>query len=130
MTDIFLQKIFCSYLGSGSACRSVKGQVVVWGNQVIKEALIYSVFPNSQNFKIPRYHLISRQGEKFKYLAWFDASSYETICWRDNLDQLIAILKAGDLDWIISVEKVRLSIAWWWLRCRVSFFNETKHGNH
>jgi diphosphomevalonate decarboxylase len=59
----FYQSIFARRLGSGSACRSVKGQVVVWGNQAnIKGSSdLYGVeFPNTihKNFritKIPSY---------------------------------------------------------------------------
>jgi mevalonate pyrophosphate decarboxylase len=68
MTDAyFYQSIFVARL-FGSACRSVKGQVVVWETKPLKEALICteSNFQiHSQKFQeLPRYHLISRQREK------------------------------------------------------------------
>jgi mevalonate pyrophosphate decarboxylase len=70
---LIFTKSFTRPLGSGSACRSVKGQVVVWGNQAnIKGSSdLYGVeFLQFTKFQeLPRYHLISRQGEnKFQVL--------------------------------------------------------------
>jgi diphosphomevalonate decarboxylase len=95
-------------LGSGSACRSVKGQVVVWETKpILKEALICT----ESNFQIqftkfqelPRYHLISRQREK-QVSSTVGHDLMHAIPMpkgdlpaHDNLDQLIAIFESGNL---------------------------------
>jgi diphosphomevalonate decarboxylase len=67
---IFTKSIFTRRLGSGSACRSVKGQVVVWGNQAnIKGSSdLYGVeFPNTIHKNFKNYQdtiLLVDKGEK------------------------------------------------------------------
>lgn len=115
--DYFYQKAsLLARLGSGSACRSVKGQVVVWGNQANIEGStnLYGVeFPNEIHANFKNYQdtiLLVDKGEKqvsstvghdlmhnhpYAYSRFAQA--------HENLDQLIAIFESGDLDAFIKV---------------------------
>jgi hypothetical protein len=106
MTDAyFYQKHLCARLGSGT-CRSVKGQVVVWETKpILKEALIYTESNFQIQFtkisRITKIHLISRQrGKQVSSTVGHDLMHDHPYAERrfaqahDNLDQLIAILKA------------------------------------
>jgi diphosphomevalonate decarboxylase len=118
MTDAyFYQKAsLLARLGSGSACRSVKGQVVVWGNQANIEGSsdLYGVeFPNAihQNFK--NYQdtiLLVDKGEKqVSSTVGHDLMHDHPYAERrfeqahENLDKLIAIFESGNLDEFIKV---------------------------
>jgi len=115
--DYFYQKAsFLARLGSGSACRSVKGNVVVWGNQANIEGstdLFGVEFPYTihQNFK--NYQdtiLLVDKGEKqvsstvghdlmhnHPYAEKRFAQAHE------NLDILIEIFESGNLEEFIKV---------------------------
>jgi len=118
MTDAyFYQKAsLLARLGSGSACRSIKGQVVVWGNQANIEGStdLYGVeFPNEIHANFKNYQdtiLLVDKGEKqvsstvghdlmhnHPYASSRFAQAHE------NLDALKAIFKSGDLDGFIKV---------------------------
>jgi diphosphomevalonate decarboxylase len=103
-------------LGSGSACRSVKGQVVVWGNQAnIKGSSdLYGVeFPNTIHKNFKNYQdtiLLVDKGEKqVSSTVGHDLMHAHPYAERrfaqahDNLDQLIAIFESGNLDEFIKV---------------------------
>jgi diphosphomevalonate decarboxylase len=118
MTDAyFYQKAsLLARLGSGSACRSVKGQVVVWGNQAnIKGSSdLYGVeFPNTIHKNFKNYQdtiLLVDKGEKqVSSTVGHDLMHAHPYAERrfaqahDNLDQLIAIFESGNLDEFIKV---------------------------
>lgn len=103
-------------LGSGSACRSVKGQVVVWGNQAnIKGSSdLYGVeFPNAihENFKnFQDTILLVDKGEKqVSSTVGHDLMHNHTYAERrftqahENLDKLITLFESGNLDEFIKV---------------------------
>jgi diphosphomevalonate decarboxylase len=118
MTDAyFYQKAsLLARLGSGSACRSVKGQVVVWGNQSNIEGSsdLYGVeFPNTIHKNFKNYQdtiLLVDKGEKqVSSTIGHDLMHAHPYAERrfaqahDNLDQLIAIFESGNLDAFIKV---------------------------
>jgi diphosphomevalonate decarboxylase len=67
---IFTKSIFTRRLGSGSACRSVKGQVVVWEKANIGSSDLYGVEFQIQFTKFQEYQdtiLLDRGKTSFKY---------------------------------------------------------------
>ena len=103
-------------LGSGSACRSIKGQVVVWGNQAnIKGSsdLYGTEFPNAIHENFKNYQdtiLLVDKGEKqvsstvghdlmhdHPYAERRFAQAHE------NLDKLTTIFESGNLEEFIKV---------------------------
>jgi diphosphomevalonate decarboxylase len=118
MTDAyFYQKTsLLARLGSGSACRSVKGQVVIWGNHAnIKGSSdLYGVeFPNAihDNFKnFQDTILLVDKGEKqVSSTVGHDLMYAHPHAERrfaqahDNLNQLITIFESGNLEQFIQV---------------------------
>ncbi|MFQ6603407.1 diphosphomevalonate/mevalonate 3,5-bisphosphate decarboxylase family protein [Flavobacterium sp. C3NV] len=118
MTDeYFFQKAsFLSRLGSGSACRSVKGNVVAWGNQANIEGSsdLYGVeFPYTIHENFKNYQdtiLLVDKGEKqVSSTVGHDLMHNHPYAERrfaqahENLDQLIAIFESGNLDEFIKV---------------------------
>lgn len=118
MTDAyFYQKAsFLARLGSGSACRSIKGQVVVWGNQanIAGSTDLYGVeFPNEIHSNFKNYQdtiLLVDKGEKqVSSTVGHDLMHNHPYAERrfaqahENLDALKAIFKSGDLDAFIKV---------------------------
>ena len=115
--DYFYQKAsFLARLGSGSACRSVKGNVVVWGNQAnIEESSdLYGVeFPYVIHDNFKNYQdtiLLVDKGEKqVSSTVGHDLMHNHPYAERrfaqahENLDQLIAIFESGNLDEFIKV---------------------------
>jgi diphosphomevalonate decarboxylase len=115
----FFQKAsFLARLGSGSACRSVKGSVVVWETKTTSmEVLIYLEFPNTIHANFKNYQdtiLLVDKGEKqvsstlghdlmhnHPYAERRFAQAHE------NLDQLITIFESGDLEEFIKWSKVK-----------------------
>jgi diphosphomevalonate decarboxylase len=115
--DYFYQKAsFLARLGSGSGCRSVKGQVVVWGNQAnIKGSSdLYGVeYPYAIHDSFKDFQdtiLLVDKGEKqvsstlghdlmhdHPYAERRFAQAHE------NLDKLITIFENGNLDAFIKV---------------------------
>ncbi|SEA63025.1 diphosphomevalonate decarboxylase [Flavobacterium gillisiae] len=118
MTDAyFYQKAsLLARLGSGSACRSVKGQVVVWGNQanIGGSSDLYGVeFPNAihDNFKnFQDTILLVDKGEKqvsstvghdLMHAHPYAERRFEQA--HENLDKLTAIFESGNLEEFIKV---------------------------
>ena len=115
--DYFYQKAsFLARLGSGSACRSVKGQVVVWGNHAnIKGSsdLFGVEFPNTIHDNFKNYQdtiLLVDKGEKqVSSTVGHDLMHNHPYAERrfaqahENLDQLISIFESGDLNEFIKV---------------------------
>lgn len=115
--EYFYQKAsFLARLGSGSACRSVKGKVVVWGNHgnIQGSSDLYGVeFPHSihDNFKnFQDTILLVDKGEKQVSSSMghnlmnghpFAERRFEQA--HENLDKLINVFESGNLDEFITI---------------------------
>ena len=115
--DYFYQKAsFLARLGSGSACRSVKGNVVVWGNHenIKGSSDLFGVeFPNNihENFKnFQDTILLVDKGEKQVSSSVghnlmnghpFAEKRFEQA--HENLDKLINVFESGNLEEFISI---------------------------
>lgn len=123
--DHFYQKAsLLARLGSGSACRSIKGQVVVWGNQAnIKGSSdLYGVeFSNEIHANFTNYQdtiLLVDKGEKqVSSTVGHDLMHNHPFAERrfaqahENLDKLTTIFKSGDLyEFIKVVESEALTL--------------------
>ncbi|MCW2120475.1 diphosphomevalonate/mevalonate 3,5-bisphosphate decarboxylase family protein [Flavobacterium sp. 7A] len=115
--DYFYQKAsFLARLGSGSACRSVKGQVVVWGNQTnVKGSsdlygveypyAIHDVFKGFQDTIL----LVDKGEKQVSSTLGHDLMHNHPYAERrfaqahENLNKLISIFQNGDLDEFIKV---------------------------
>ena len=118
MTDeYFYQKAsFLARLGSGSACRSVKGNVVVWGNQknINGSTDLFGVeFPNIIHENFDNYQdtiLLVDKGEKqVSSTVGHDLMHNHPYAERrfaqahENLDRLITIFESGNIEEFIKV---------------------------
>ena len=115
--DYFHQKAsFLARLGSGSACRSVKGSVVVWGNQanIPTSSDLFGVeFPHAIHDNFKNYQdtiLLVDKGEKqVSSTVGHDLMHDHPFAERrfaqahENLDQLIAIFESGNLEEFIKI---------------------------
>jgi len=115
--DYFYQKAsFLARLGSGSACRSVKGSVVVWGNHSKTKGSsdFFGVeFPHAIHDHFKNYQdtiLLVDKGEKqVSSTVGHDLMHNHPFAERrfgqahDNLDQLSAILQNGNVDEFIQI---------------------------
>lgn len=115
--EYFYQKAsFLARLGSGSACRSVKGKLVVWGNHanIERSSDLYGVeFPNTIHDNFKNYQdtiLLVDKGEKqVSSTLGHDLMHNHPYAQRrfaqahENLDQLITIFENGNLDKFIKV---------------------------
>ncbi|MEM0576007.1 diphosphomevalonate/mevalonate 3,5-bisphosphate decarboxylase family protein [Flavobacterium polysaccharolyticum] len=115
--DYFYQKAsFLARLGSGSACRSVKGNLVVWGNQANIEGSsnlfgvpfsgkVHSVFENYQDTILlvdkGEKQVSSTVGHDLMHNHPFAARRFEQA--HENIDQLIPIFENGDLEAFIKI---------------------------
>ena len=107
----YLKASFLARLGSGSACRSVKGSIVCWGNQANIEgttdlygvAFPYAIHENFNNYQDTI--LLVDKGEKQVSSSLghnlmnghpFAERRFEQA--HENLDTLITIFKNGDLE--------------------------------
>jgi diphosphomevalonate decarboxylase len=115
--DYFYQKAsFLARLGSGSACRSVKGKVVVWGNHdnIQKSSDLYGVeFPNAIHENFQNFQdtiLLVDKGEKQVSSSVghnlmnghpFAERRFEQA--HENLDKLINVFESGNLDEFITI---------------------------
>ncbi|MFD1603587.1 diphosphomevalonate/mevalonate 3,5-bisphosphate decarboxylase family protein [Flavobacterium artemisiae] len=115
--DYFYQKAsFLARLGSGSACRSVKGNVVVWGNQKnipVSTDLFGVEFPHTIHENFKNYQdtiLLVDKGEKqVSSTVGHDLMHNHPYAERrfaqahENLDQLISIFENGNIEEFIKV---------------------------
>lgn len=116
-TEYFYQKAsLLARLGSGSACRSVKGQVVVWGNHknISGSSDLFGVeFPNVIHDNFKNYQdtiLLVDKGEKqVSSTVGHDLMHDHPFAERrfaqahENLDKLITIFKNGNLEEFIKI---------------------------
>jgi diphosphomevalonate decarboxylase len=115
--DYFYNKAsFLARLGSGSACRSVKGQVVVWGNQInIKGSsnlygveYPYKIHPIFNNFQ-DTILLVDKGEKQVSSTLGHDLMHHHPFAERrfaqahENLDKLIPIFKNGNLEEFIAI---------------------------
>jgi diphosphomevalonate decarboxylase len=115
--DYFYQKSsFLARLGSGSACRSIKGNVVIWGNHenIQGSSDLFGVeFPNAihENFKnFQDTILLVDKGEKQVSSSIghnlmnghpFAERRFEQA--HENLDKLISVFESGNLEEFITI---------------------------
>jgi len=118
MTDeYFYQKAsFLARLGSGSACRSVKGNVVVWGNQANIEGSTdlfgvefpYAIHENFKNYQ-DTILLVDKGEKQVSSTVGHDLMHNHPYAERrfaqahENLDLLISIFESGNLEEFIKV---------------------------
>jgi diphosphomevalonate decarboxylase len=118
MTDEFFYKkaSFLARLGSGSACRSIKGNIVVWGNHKEIEGssdLFGVAFPNTVHDNFKEYQdtiLLVDKGEKqVSSTVGHDLMHHHPFAERrflqahENLSSLISIFRTGNLDEFIKI---------------------------
>ncbi|PWB24934.1 diphosphomevalonate/mevalonate 3,5-bisphosphate decarboxylase family protein [Flavobacterium sp. HTF] len=118
MTDAyFYQKAsFLARLGSGSACRSVKGNVVVWGNQANIEGSTdlfgvefpYTIHENFKNYQ-DTILLVDKGEKQVSSTVGHDLMHNHPYAERrfaqahENLDKLTSIFESGNIDEFIKV---------------------------
>lgn len=115
--EYFYQKAsFLARLGSGSACRSVKGNVVVWGNQANIQGSTdlfgvefpYTIHENFKNYQ-DTILLVDKGEKQVSSTVGHDLMHNHPYAERrfaqahENLDKLIAIFENGNLDEFIKV---------------------------
>ncbi|RVT79546.1 diphosphomevalonate decarboxylase [Flavobacterium sufflavum] len=118
MTDDYFYKkaSFLARLGSGSACRSIKGQVVAWGQQANIEGssdLFGVEFPSAIHENFKNYQdtiLLVDKGEKqVSSTVGHDLMHDHPFAERrfaqahENLDKLIALFENGNLEEFIKI---------------------------
>jgi len=118
MTDEYFNKkaSFLARLGSGSACRSIKGKVVVWGNHnnIEGSSDLFGVeFPHKIHANFKNYQdtiLLVDKGEKqVSSTVGHDLMHNHPFAEKrfaqahENLDALISIFKSGDLTEFIKI---------------------------
>ena len=118
MTDEFFYKkaSFLARLGSGSACRSIKGRIVIWGNHKEIEGssdLFGVAFPNTVHDNFKEYQdtiLLVDKGEKqVSSTVGHDLMHHHPFAERrflqahENLSSLISIFRTGNLDEFIKI---------------------------
>jgi diphosphomevalonate decarboxylase len=115
--DYFYQKAsFLARLGSGSACRSVKGSVVVWGNHnnIQGSSDLFGVeFPKIIHEKFLNFQdtiLLVDKGEKqvsstigHDLMHNHPFAERRFIQAHENLDKLSAVFESGNLDGFITI---------------------------
>ncbi len=115
--DYFYQKAsLLARLGSGSACRSVKGQVVAWGNQANIEGssdlfgveFPYTIHENFKNYQ-DTILLVDKGEKQVSSTVGHDLMHDHPFAERrfaqahENLDQLIPIFESGNLEKFIKI---------------------------
>jgi diphosphomevalonate decarboxylase len=134
--EYFYQKAsFLARLGSGSACRSVKGSVVVWGNQTnIKGSsdlfgveFPYAIHENFNNYQDTI--LLVDKGEKQVSSSLghnlmnghpFAERRFEQA--HENLDKLITIFESGNLEEFIKVVESEALTLHAMMMCSMPYF--------
>lgn len=118
MTDDYFYKkaSFLARLGSGSACRSIKGSIVIWGeHQEIKDSsdLFGVEFSDEIHSNFKNYHdtillvdegekqVSSTVGHKLMYGHPFAEQRFKQA--EENISKIKEILKTGDLSAFISI---------------------------
>ncbi|MFY0713793.1 diphosphomevalonate decarboxylase [Seonamhaeicola sp. NFXS20] len=115
--DYFNQKAsFLARLGSGSACRSIEGDLVVWGkhNEITNSSNLFGVkypFEVHENFKNYQDTILlvdkgekqvsSTVGHKLMHNHPFAEQRFQQA--HNNLSQLIRVFKDGDLNAFINI---------------------------
>ena len=115
--DYFYQKAsFLARLGSGSACRSIRGQIVCWGNHadisgssdlfgVEFPSQIHDVFNNYQDTILlvdkGEKQVSSTVGHDLMHDHPFAERRFEQA--HDNLSKIKTVLKNGDIDQFIAI---------------------------
>jgi diphosphomevalonate decarboxylase len=115
--EYFFQKAsFLARLGSGSACRSIKGEVVAWGNQAnIKGSsdlfgveFPYAIHDNFKNYQ-DTILLVDKGEKQVSSTVGHDLMHNHPFAERrfaqahENLDKMIAIFENGNLEEFIKV---------------------------
>ena len=123
--DYFYKKAsFLARLGSGSACRSIKGSVVVWGNhEDIKESsdLFGVEFPNAIHKNFKNYQdtilLVDKGTKQVSSSVGHDLMHNHPFAERrftqahENLDKLIGVFESGNIaEFIKIVESEALTL--------------------
>ncbi len=115
--DYFYQKAsFLARLGSGSACRSVKGNLVVWGKHknISGSSDLFGVeFPNTIHANFSDFQdtilLVDKGTKQISSSVGHNLMTNHPFAERrftqahENLDQLIAVFKSGNLDEFIKI---------------------------
>jgi diphosphomevalonate decarboxylase len=115
--DYFYKKAsFLARLGSGSACRSIKGEVVVWGNHNNVEGstdLFGVEFPKTIHNTFKNFQdtiLLVDKGEKqvsssvgHNLMTGHPFAERRFAQAHQNLDKLIAVFESGNLDEFITI---------------------------
>lgn len=126
MTDEYFYKkaSFLARLGSGSACRSVKGSVVVWGNHdnIQGSSDLFGVeFPNAIHKNFKNYQdtilLVDKGTKQVSSTVGHDLMHNHPFAERrftqahENLDKLIGVFESGNLaEFIKIVESEALTL--------------------
>ncbi|MFD1293455.1 diphosphomevalonate/mevalonate 3,5-bisphosphate decarboxylase family protein [Lutibacter holmesii] len=126
MTDVYFNKkaSFLARLGSGSACRSIEGELIVWGNHTDIEGssnLFGVKYPNKVHSNFKNYHdtillvdegekqVSSTVGHKLMYNHPFAQQRFKQA--NDNISKISEVLQNGDLKQFIAiVESEALSL--------------------
>jgi len=126
MTDEYFNKkaSFLARLGSGSACRSIEGELIVWGDhsEIEGSSNLYGIkFPYKVHENFKNYHdtiLLVDEGEKqvsstvgHKLMHNHPFAQQRFLQANDNISKISEVLKTGDLKQFIAiVESEALSL--------------------
>ena len=115
--DYFNKKAsFLARLGSGSACRSIEGNLIVWGkhNEIEESSDLFGIkYPYQVHDNFKKYHdtillvdkgqkqVSSSVGHNLMHGHPFASKRFEQA--NENLSKLIEILKSGDLNAFIEI---------------------------
>ena len=118
MSDVYFNQkaSFLARLGSGSACRSIEGDLVVWGEHqsISGSSNIFGIkYPNDVHKNFKNYQdtiLLVDKGEKqvsstigHNLMLNHPFAEQRFMQANDNLDKLIPVLKNGDLSGFIEI---------------------------